>query len=135
MKTKDLEKKVLNLESAMMDMQRLLEVINERISHNGRGIDLLIDRSHDAGDDTTSDNDGGLSSLIEQISELDSSTNDGIRELLSIAKQVGVLRFEGDYRFDEGVLQIWNAACDAGFNMYHDHLFVSISKAMMNGIE
>ena len=135
MKTKDLEKRIQKLESALTDVQELLQVINERISHNSRGIDLLIDRSHDAGDDTTSDNDGGLSSLIEQISELDSSTNDGIRELLSIAKQVGVLRFEGDYRFDEGVLQIWNAACDAGFNMYHDHLFVSISKAMMNGIE
>ena len=55
MKARDLETRIKNLESAIMDMQKLLQVINERISHNGRGIDLLIDLDSDTDNDTVSE--------------------------------------------------------------------------------
>ena len=143
--------RITKLESIVSDLYKMLQVMNDRISHNSAGVELMAGSSGDdddaggytdefeirgnTGADDSTDNDGDLSSLLEQINELDSSTNNGIRELLSIAGQAEALRFQGDYRFDEIVLQIWDAACDAGFNMYHDYLFVSITKAMLNRIE
>ena len=41
MKAKDLESRIQKLESALTDVQELLQVMNQRITHNSDGIELV----------------------------------------------------------------------------------------------
>lgn len=123
MKCEQLETKVLQLESAMMDMQRLLEVMNERISHNSDGIELV------AGDPV-----GDIKSMgdaIAAIQGLNPNNTDDEDRLHDISILIGKNLDDWGYGFEAARAIIVYTAREVGFSSEHQP--VVIHDCLMRG--
>ena len=116
MKARDLETRIKNLESAIMDMQKLLQVINERISHNGRGIDLLIDLDSDTDNDTVSEDIKPLTleDYLDTIRNADDNEGKDYVELYYIIRSIGENLINWGLEFEDTKRQIVRAIRRSG---------------------
>ena len=106
----ELETRVLNLESAISDMQKLLQVMNERITHNPDGIELVAGCPADSVGDIES-----MGDAIAAIQALDSdSSRDEVR-LYDIATLIGKNMNDWGYGFEAAKALILYTAKEAGF--------------------
>ena len=107
MNCEQLETKVLQLESVMMDMQELLETLNERISHNSDGIELV---ARDPVGDIKS-----MGDAIAAIQGLDPADDADTYRLYDITTLIGRNLNAWEYGFEAAKQLIVYTAKEAGF--------------------
>ena len=123
MKTKDLEKRIQKLESALTDVQELLQVMNQRITHNSDGIELV------AGDPV-----GDIESMIDAITaiqELNPNNTDDEDRLHDISILIGKNLDDWGYGFEAAKAIIIYTAREAGF--VGEHQPAVIANCLMRG--
>ena len=119
----ELETKVLNLESAISDMQKLLQVMNQRITHNSDGVELVA-----------RDPVGDIESMIDAITaiqELNPNNTDDEDRLHDISILIGKNLDDWGYGFEAAKAIIIYTAREAGF--VGEHQPVVIADCLMRG--
>lgn len=131
MKTKDLEARIEKLESTLSDTHKLLEVMNDRITHNAEGIELMTDSSGDQVNDTWLIEDSG--DAVEAIKKIDSLDDNSFCTVLEIAYHTGKELNNWDEGFGDVLSELWLAAHEEGFNP--DNMLAEIGNAMQYGYD
>ena len=126
MKTKDLESRIQKLESALTDVQELLQVMNQRITHNSDGIDLVAGCPADPVGDIES-----MIDAITAIQELNPNNTDDEDRLHDISILIGKNLDNWGYGFEAARAIITYTAREAGF--VGEHQPVVIHDCLMRG--